>query len=289
MSEQDSSEETSEKTEWIVRLLIAYEGGNFAGWQRQPNIQNTIQQRLETALQDVLQDPVVVSASGRTDAGVHAIGQAVHVVVNASRRGEEELIRRLVLGTNAMLPQEIRVLRADRMPPGFDARKCATSKHYRYRWWRGPVVPPKEARYVEQLTTELDLEAMQRAAAKMEGRHDFTAMAKSGGGHKSAVRTMNRVKLSELGHELQLDVEGQGFLRGMVRAMAGTLLEIGRGRRSVDSLDQLLGNAEQAPGSRTEAGPNTAACGLTLVGVGYGEIWRPLGPGFPPSDLGETD
>lgn len=265
---------------FVVRLIVAYDGTELSGWQRQPNTTESVQQKLEEALARIEQRPVSATASGRTDAGVHALGQAVHL-------GPPEVdvpLRSLVLGSNAYLPPGIRVLRADRMPTGFHARKCAASKLYRYRWTRARVVLPQEARYVAPARASVDVGAMREAAARLAGRHDFSAFAKSGGAHQQGVRTVTGIELLELGDELRLEVRGDGFLRGMVRAIAGTLMEVGQGRRAPGSIDELLGGDGEPPAAREASGPNAPACGLTLVEVDYDAPWQPLDEGFPSSD-----
>lgn len=268
------------------RLLVAYDGTGLAGWQRQKNTGATVQQILETALGSILPAGVSAIAAGRTDAGVHALAQAVHLRLESSafaERSVSEVCRSLVLGTNAHLPDQVRVLRADRMPTGFHARKCALGKTYRFCWVRGDAPPPPQlGRYVVHIDDdEIDVCSMRRAAAFLVGSHDFSAFARSGGAHLQPVRTVERVELVERGPELTLEVSGNGFLRGMVRAIAGTLREVGLGKRSPEDVRDLLRGAQ-----RSAAGPNAPAHGLTLVAVHYPARWAPLEPaqGFPQAD-----
>ncbi len=257
------------------RLVVAYDGTDYAGWQRQANTDATVQQQLEEALEQVFGAGVVVAAAGRTDAGVHALGQRAHlhlaretVLRSSATSDTEEAVaeacRALVRGTNAHLAPAIRVLAAEPAPEGFHARFSAVAKTYRYRWLRGRVATPQEARYVASVPDDMDVAAMRRAAAALVGTHDFGAFARSGGAHTGTVRTVLAVDLVEDGAQLDLLVRGEGFLRGMVRAMAGTLREVGQGKRSGGSVAQLVGGAVRA-----QAGPSAPAQGLTLLEVEY--------------------
>lgn len=257
----------------VHRLTLAYTGGAYAGWQRQANAL-AVQQVVEEALAALLDAPVGIHGASRTDAGVHARGQAAHLEL--PRRISE---RGLVHGVNHRLPQDIRVLAAHRMPAGFHARRSAWAKEYLYRVFRGRIVPPQDAPFVARLERPLDVDAMRAAMTALPGRHDFTAFALAGGGHRQAVRRLFAATLDEHGPELRFRFVGEGFLYGMVRALVGTLLEIGGGRRPAAGLAALL-----AGRPRSEAGPTAAAAGLTLETVAYPRRWRPLaGYGGPPS------
>ena len=243
-------------------LRIAYVGTDFAGWQRQKNAL-AVQQVVEEALARILGRSVTVVGAGRTDAGVHARGQAAHVAV-AARSPAAATRRALVHGANRHLPPSVRVLDAARVNDAFHARTSAVLKVYGYRLCRARVIDPFRAPFVAPAPRELDVEAMKSAASLLPGRHDFSAFARSGGSHRQPERTIHRAEWIEAGDELIFRVAGDGFLRGMVRALVGTTLEIGRGRRSVDDFADLLGG-----GSRTEAGPNAPARGLCLERVEY--------------------
>ncbi len=248
------------------RLTIAYRGTAYAGWQRQDNAL-AVQQVVEEALEDLLGHRAKIHGAGRTDAGVHARGQTAHL--RLARPFPE---KGLVHGTNHRLPPDIRLLAAHRMPDGFHARKSALGKEYLYRLWRGRVVPPLEAPYVMPAPPELDLAAIRRAIAYLPGRHDFTAFASAGGSHGQPCRRIFAATADARGRELHLRFAGEGFLRGMVRALTGTLLEVGVGRRTPDSMaDLLTGRA------RSEAGPGAKAGGLVLERVFYPPRWRPVG------------
>ena len=244
------------------RLRIAYVGTNYAGWQRQDNAL-AVQQVVEEALARILGRSVTVYGAGRTDAGVHARGQVAHLAVAATAPAAETC-RALVQGTNRHLPAAVRVLDADPADETFHARKSAAFKVYSYRLCRAPVIDPFRAPFVVPAQGALDLEAMKSAASLLPGRHDFSAFAKSGGSHGQPERTIHEAAWKEAGDELTFRVAGDGFLRGMVRALVGTTLEIGRGRRSVDDFATLLGG-----GPRAAAGPNAPARGLCLEHVEY--------------------
>jgi tRNA pseudouridine38-40 synthase len=247
------------------RLTVAYVGTRYAGWQRQPNAP-TVQEILERALAEVAGRAVHVVGAGRTDAGVHARGQVASLVLDPPRP-----VKALVRGANRFLPDDVRVMSAERVPAGFDARRHARSKSYLYRLERAPVIDPFAAPFVVRLPAGVSLPALRRAAALLPGRHDFSAFAKTGGAHRQPVRTLFRVELAEQGSRLLLRFVGDGFLRGMVRSLVGTLLEVARGRLGEARLVELL-----AGGSRPEAGPNAPAHGLELEAVAYPQSWAAL-------------
>ena len=250
----------------IYRLTLAYRGTSYAGWQRQTNAL-AVQQVVEEALGDLLGSAVPVHGAGRTDAGVHALGQTAHLQL-----GDPFPEKGLVHGTNHRLPPDIRLLAAHRMPAGFHARKSTLGKEYRYCLYQGRAVPPLVAPYAMRAARDLDLAAMRRALARLPGRHDFTAFASAGGCHGQPFRRIFAATLDRDGRKLWLRFTGDGFLRGMVRALVGTLLEVGTGRRPPESMAELLTGRPRA-----EAGPAVEARGLVLERVLYPPRWRPLG------------
>lgn len=252
----------------MVRCLtVAYRGTEYAGWQRQSNAV-TVQQRLEEALARMLEASVAVVGAGRTDAGVHAQGQVAHldpVQVAAAGAGTELPDKALVHGTNRHLPQDIRVLAAWRMPEAFHARKSAVSKLYTYRVVPARILSPLDALFAIQVDPGLRPEPIREALAGLVGKHDFTAFALAGGAHTDPRRRISRAQLREAAQGgLVFEFEGDGFLRGMVRSLVGTLLEVGMGKRTPTEFLELL---EGAP--RSAAGPTAPPQGLILQRVFY--------------------
>jgi len=264
----------------ILKLTLAYDGTRFVGWQRQADGES-IQGFLEEALARFEGAPVTVHAAGRTDAGVHALGQVASARVTFTHP-TTTLLRAL----NAELPEDIRILEVTDAAPDFHARFSARSKTYRYQIRAGGPGDPFTRAFVWQLAESLDISAMRTAAAALVGRHDFAAFQSTGTDVASTVRTIVRSEIrgleqcrgpigsaphitdSESGsgprHVLVYDVMADGFLRHMVRAIVGTLVEVGRGWRSAESMAQLIEG-----GARALAGATAPPHGLFLVGVDY--------------------
>jgi tRNA pseudouridine38-40 synthase len=254
------------------KLTVAYDGGGFVGWQRQAS-GTSIQGLLEHALSELDQRQVVVVGAGRTDAGVHALGQ---VASFSLQRAIDD--RTLVRALNARLPPAVRALTAEQVPDSFHARIGARAKTYRYRLWNSDVLSPFERAYVWHLPgPALDLAAMATAARLVEGCHDFASFQSVGTELRSTERTMFSSRLVdtfESGRRsrdgesdaalVTYEVRGDGFLRHMVRALVGTLVEVGRGRHSAAWVADVL-----AARDRGIAGPTAPAEGLFLVGVEY--------------------
>lgn len=241
-----------------VLLRLSYRGTAYAGWQRQDNAL-AVQEVVETALGDLLTEPVAIAGASRTDAGVHARGQAAHLDLS-----RDFPLSGLVHGTNHRLPGDVRVLAATAVRPDFHARFSALGKEYRYRLLRTAVLTPFDAPYCLRVDLDLDLVAMRSATTFLLGRHDFTAFALAGGAHRDPHRTIAEAEWIERGEELVFRVVGDGFLRGMVRGLVGTLLDIGAGRRTAASFADLLTGRP-----RGEAGPTAPAHGLILERVLY--------------------
>lgn len=245
-------------------LLLSYRGERYAGWQRQENALS-VQEVLETALEGVLGQSVRVAGASRTDAGVHARGQAVSLELETPFPA-----RGLVHGTNHHLPADVRVMAAREMPAGFHARKHAAGKTYSFRLSRAPVISPLDAPYTVRVPREVDAARMARATERLPGRHDFTAFALAGGSHGQPFRTVLAAGWEERGEEILFRITGDGFLRGMVRALVGTLIEVGTGRRTPEGFAELLAGAP-----REAAGPTAPAHGLVLEEVFYPPEWLP--------------
>lgn len=262
--------------ERTYRLTLEYDGAGFAGWQRQPRGERTVQGVVEQALGDLVGVPVPIMGSGRTDAGVHAHAQVASARF-ATRLEPPTLTRAL----NARLPRDTVLRDVGIAPDGFDARRCATAKTYRYSIWNGAVRSPlREARQAH-VAARLDLAAMREAAAVLIGEHDFAAFRAAGSEVETSVRTLFSLVIDgAAGGEVTLEVRGSGFLRHMVRNLAGTLVEVGHGRRNPAALGALLASRD-----RRQAGPTAAAHGLALVGVEYPERWAPLAPSGDDSAL----
>ena len=243
-----------------LALLLEYDGAEFAGWQRQREGQRTAQGALEEALRTVCGGSPAVTGAGRTDAGVHAWGQVASADVE--RHPAPEALWR---GLNGVLPRDMAVRALAPMPDAFHALRDAVGKHYVYRWWHRGARSPLRARDHHCVRGVVDPGAMRAAAAHFVGRHDFASLQAAGSSATTSVRTLYRVELREPGDgSLRLDVEGDGFLRHMVRNLAGTLLEVGRGRWPADSIPALLESRDRA-----RAGPTAPAVGLLLASVRY--------------------
>jgi tRNA pseudouridine38-40 synthase len=246
------------------RLTIAYDGTGLVGWQRQPE-GTSVQGLIEEALVRLTgADRVTVTGAGRTDAGVHARGQVASVALD-TRLTPDDLQR----GLNALLPPAVRVVGLETVEPDFHARFAAKAKRYDYHVIAGPVISPFDVRYAWHVPHALDLAAMRAALPALEGRHDFAAFQSTGSDIDGTVRTLHEVRLDDGpadggSRRLVLSLTGDGFLRHMVRAIAGTLVEIGRGRWPPDHLAAVL-----ASGDRAQAGPTAPAHGLFLVFVRY--------------------
>jgi len=243
------------------KLILEYDGAGFEGWQRQPEGHRTVQRELERALSEIAGKPIVVTGAGRTDAGVHAEGQAAGVVVE-TRLGAEELGRAL----NAKLPRDLAVRSVSQVPESFHARYDARAKLYRYAVWNGPVRAPLRQRRAHHVPQPLDLLALRQAAALLEGCHDFAAFQAAGSEVEGTVRSLHRLDVSGVsGAGVRFEMLGSGFLRHMVRNLVGTLLPVGLGRRPVRWVGEVLAGHD-----RSRAGPTAPAHGLTLVRVLYG-------------------
>jgi tRNA pseudouridine38-40 synthase len=242
----------------ILKLTLAYDGTRFVGWQRQADGES-IQGLVEEALARFEGAPVTVHGAGRTDAGVHARGQVASASVTFTHPTET-----IVRALNAQLPEDIRILEVVDAAPGFHARFSAQSKSYRYQIRTGTVGDPFTREFVWQLPEPLDVGAMTDAAAALVGTRDFAAFQSAGTEVASTLRTIFRSEFRKSDDMLVYEVTADGFLRHMVRAIVGTLVEIGRGWRSAESMAQLIEH-----GTRAQAGATAPPHGLFLVRVDY--------------------
>ena len=257
-----------------LRLILSYDGAEFAGWQVQPG-RTTVQGALASAIGRLSGENVLPQGSGRTDAGVHALAQ-VASFATASAIPLENWMKAL----NHILPASIRVLEVAEAPPEFHARKSARAKTYRYRIYRGAVCPPIMARYVWHYPYPLEESAMLVAAGVLVGEHDFTSFAavapervermaaeeniRTNDIRTTNVRTIFTSTWTRAAEELIYTVRGSGFLHHMVRNLVGTFLLIGKGTLSLEDLQRILDARD-----RTAAGPTAPASGLYLVAVEY--------------------
>lgn len=246
------------------RMTIAYDGAAFHGWQRQPELR-TVQQVIEEAMRVRLGQPLHVQGASRTDSGVHALGQVAHF--DAATRIPTE---RLAPAITSRLPRDVEVRNVVEAPSEFDAIRGAVDKQYRYRIWMSPHRPLHQRDQVYPCRYRLDLNAMHDAAARLVGEHDFAAFATAGHGRATTVRTVFACYFETAGTpdapEVHLVIRGNGFLWNMVRIIAGTLVEIGRGSRQPDLIETLY-----ETGDRSLAGKTLPAAGLYLEWIRYAD------------------
>lgn len=241
-----------------MRLDLCYDGTRYRGFQRLSGTENTIQGKLETTLSRILGETVTVSGSGRTDAGVHARGQVVSFHCG-SAMACEEILRQL----RRYMPEDIGIYSCKEVSPRFHARLNARTKTYCYRIWNSELPCVFERRYVMTDPEKLDVNRMRRAAVYFLGEHDFSAFCANKHMKKSTIRRIDSLEIDEVGEEIRITVCGNGFLYNMVRILTGTLLEIGHGKRTPDSIPTLFGADREA------AGPLVPAQGLCLMEVTY--------------------
>ena len=241
-----------------LRLDICYDGTRYKGWQRLNGTDNTIQGKIETALSRILEEPIEISGSGRTDAGVHARGQVASFHCESNMSSEE-----ILSNLRRYLPEDIGIYSCKEVSPRFHARLNAKEKTYLYRIWNSEAPCVFERKFTAQFPEKLDLEAMRQAAVQLCGEHDFSAFCGNPKFKKSTVRFVRSIDMQRCGHEIRIEVTGNGFLHSMVRIIVGTLIEVGRGERSLDTIPALFGE------KRAEAGFLAPAQGLCLQEVYY--------------------
>ena len=241
-----------------LRLDICYDGTRYRGWQRLPGKDDTIQGKLETALSRILGEPVEISGSGRTDAGVHARGQVANFHCESAMPSQE-----ILENLRKYLPEDIGIYSCKEVSPRFHARLNAKEKTYRYRIWNSESPCVFERRFVAVMPEQLDIDAMEQAAHQLLGEHDFSAFCGNAKMKKSTVRFIRSLTVRRKGEEIHITVTGNGFLHNMVRILVGTLVEVGRGERCADSIPELFG------GKRADAGFLAPPQGLCLQEVYY--------------------
>jgi tRNA pseudouridine38-40 synthase len=252
-----------------IKLTLSYDGTDFFGWQTQPGYR-TVQEILEAAIAALTGERVHANASGRTDTGVHAVGQVVNFYT-ASSHSPDVFIRAL----NAHLPPDVVVREAADVPESFDANRDAERKLYRYVIHDGVTPDPFLRRYCHQSRHSLDAAAMGRSVRCLRGRHDFRSFETDWPNRMSSVRTITHVAVNRLGDWIWLDVEADGFLYNMARAIAGTLMNVGRGYWPEAKVAEIL-----EAGDRRQAGPTAPASGLFLMRVTY-DAQGPIISGCP--------
>jgi tRNA pseudouridine38-40 synthase len=237
-----------------VRLVVAYDGTNYHGWQIQKN-GITIESELNRCLSELLGEEISVIGASRTDAGVHALGN-VAVFDTESKIPAEKISYAL----NQRLPEDIRIQCSEEVEADWHPRYCESKKTYEYRIYRGEFPLPTKRLYAYHTYRALDVESMQKAAKYLEGEHDFKSFCQVGAQVESTVRMLYLAEVEEQGSDLVIRVCGNGFLYNMVRIIAGTLMEVGLGKRTPESIADVLEAKDRAA-----AGPTAVACGLLLV------------------------
>jgi tRNA pseudouridine38-40 synthase len=245
------------------KLIIEYDGTNYSGWQIQPH-KRTIQQELEKHLSKIFNQKIKITGSGRTDAGVHALGQVANFKVSSGGKGVSNIkATDIKKALNAMLDKDIRIKSVTKVKDDFHARFSAKKKIYRYQM---VLTEPSvfERFYFAFVPYKLNVALMRKEAKDLLGRHDFKCFQGSGRLAKDTIRVISKVSLVKKGNKLIVTIEGNGFLYNMVRNIAGTLIEIGRGKFPQGTVKKLIRGKD-----RRKSGPTAKACGVVLVGVKY--------------------
>jgi tRNA pseudouridine38-40 synthase len=242
----------------VVKLVIGFDGTRYEGWQSQRK-NKTIQETFQQILARVLNEPVHVTGSSRTDSGVHAKALVAHFKTRSDLPDHK-----IKSALNFYLPRDILVYSARTVSGDFHARFHAKSKIYEYAVWNAKDRPLFEAPYVWWCPYHLNVSRMKTAAKYFFGKHDFSAFRDGGADGRNSIRTISRISIKKKGAILRIRVEGDGFLRHMVRVLVGTLIEVGRGRLEPAQIPRILASKD-----RKNAGPTAQACGLTLTKVSY--------------------
>lgn len=254
----DNATETDRRPEKNFKLVIEYDGRDYCGWQRQPN-QSSIQATLESVLQRMTREPITLHGSGRTDAGVHALGQTAHFKCR-TRLNPGDLQK----GMNRLLPGDIAVRSCQAVPLDFHARFSACWKRYRYRICNQPIKQAVGRQYAWQIYRPLDVAAMSQGTRHLVGQHDFKSFESSGSPRAQTIRDVMQASWQMKDNHLEFDIQANGFLRYMVRNIVGTLVAVGMGKMEADDIPALLTAADRRLAPAT-APPH----GLFLVHVAY--------------------
>ncbi len=241
------------------KMLIQYEGTRYQGWQRQESTENTIQGKIETLLSKMCGRPVEIQGSGRTDAGVHALGQVINVHMETDYQCDD-----ILSYMNQYLPEDIGVISVEEASERFHSRLLAKGKTYTYKVINSRIPHVFDRKYAYVFPEKLDVQKMEAAAEFLCGTHDFAAFTSTKKSKKSTVRTITSIEITKEEDVLTFTFKGDGFLFHMVRILMGTLLEVGVGTKAPEDMDRILVSKK-----RSEAGPLVPALGLTLVEVRY--------------------
>ena len=242
-----------------IKIIVQYDGTRYSGWQSQEHDENTIQGKLTAVLTRLLGEAVELAGSGRTDAGVHALGQ----VANFKTRSEMSCVE-LLENLNHYLPEDIGVISVGEVDARFHSRLNAVRKTYGYHIWNSPVHAVFDRRYTWSIEQPLDVPAMRRAAAGLTGTHDYKAFSSIKRGKKSTVRTIEAIEIEQTGADITISFTGNGFLYHMVRILTGTLVEVGLHKKTQEDMQAILVSL-----NREQAGVMAPAQGLFLVNVEY--------------------
>lgn len=242
-----------------IKLTVEYDGTNYSGWQVQRLKVKTVQGEIEKTLQKILREKIKIIGSGRTDSGVHSLGQSANFKTNSNIP-----LRNLQKALNSLLPKDIAIRKIENVPLDFHSRFAAKAKTYRYLILNRKSRDPFLRNYAYFYPYPLDVKLMHKESRILLGRHNFKAFQASGGKKRDPIRTIRKIKVYKKGGLIYIDTEGGGFLYNMVRNIVGTLIEIGRGKSPPGSLKKILFSGE-----RKLAGPTASAAGLWLVKVSY--------------------
>ncbi len=242
-----------------IRIKVTYEGTRYQGWQKQETSDNTIQGKLERLISRMCEEEITIQGSGRTDAGVHALGQIVNFHTSCDMSLQD-----MMQYMNQYLPEDIAVVEIDEVPERFHSRLNAKGKRYSYRVWNSSIPNVFWRRYTHTVECELDMEAMRIAATYLLGEHDFKAFTSTKKGKKSTIRRIDAIEIVKEGAMITFTFTGNGFLYHMIRILVGTLLEVGRGERATASVPAILESKK-----RENAGELVPGKGLVLEEVFY--------------------